>query len=42
MAEDEEVQEYYSLSQEYLSAAEDNFDSGIIEPAMFNAIASHV
>ncbi len=38
METDEEVQEFYSLSREYLTAAEDNLLSGLVEPAMFNAI----
>ncbi len=40
MADDEEVQEYQKLSQQYLDAAEENLESDIVEPAMFNAIHS--
>lgn len=39
MAEDEEVQEFFRLSQEYLRASKSSLDSDLIEPAMFNAIA---
>ncbi len=38
MADDEEIQEYYRLSQEYLQSSKANLDSDLIEPAMFNAI----
>lgn len=38
MEGNEEVQEFYRLSLEYLNAAEENLNSDHTEPAMFNAI----
>lgn len=38
MADDEEIQEYYRLSQQYLKSSKSNLDSELVEPAMFNAI----
>ena len=41
MEENEEVQEFYRLSYQYLDAAKSNLKSELLEPAMFNGIASH-
>jgi len=38
MEGNEEVQEFYRLSLEYLNAAEENLNSDLTEPAMFNGI----
>lgn len=38
MATDEKIQEYYTMSKKYLSAASTNLKQGLYEPAMFNGI----
>ncbi len=38
MATDEKIQEYYTMSKKYLSAALTNLEQSLYEPAMANVI----